>query len=462
MYDSLLNDFFNHLVESATQKAAEKTAEVLVDGIFDSFQGSSSSSTVPIITNNKSKGKIEKIWLDYDTQQDSERGILIHLNFNVDNLKDVKCRAVAYFYFKNGAALKDLNSSYYSADGQVCAGKDFTPGYEGSIYKDFMLFMPYDELHVSEGKHELKFHINLYEQVTKSEIARSNDYQFRCTYLDNQPKGTFNKTWVDFDVVEAGIRGMRIHFNFQVDNVKNSKCQATAFFYSDDGNHLKDNNKNYCSTSGQVCTSDDFTPGYKNSLYEDLSLFMPYDELHLGGDHGLTFRIRLFDRSKQTDIAWSEDYYFFYFVDGEITIGEEEAIDTMSVLQVLIARQLGIEASEISPETNFVELLGTSLSKSKKIISSIEKNLNFKFNYDDPDEIGVLEELDTLEALTLFVIFKRKLPQLAQNPVPISTEVEKVVIPCPKCAQKLRAPGNRGKLTLTCPKCKHSWQWVPI
>jgi hypothetical protein len=462
MYDSLINDFFNHLLESATEKAAEKTAEVLVDGIFNSFQSSPSNKTAPVITNNKYKGKIEKIWLDYDAQQDNKRGVLIHFKFDVDNLKDVKCRAVAYFYFKNGTALKDLNSSYYSTDGQVCVSKDFTPGYEESIYKDFMLFMPYDELHVSEGKHELKFHINLYEQVTKSEIARSNDHHFRYTYLDNQPKGIFKKIWVDFDIVEAGIRGMRIHLNFQVDNIKDSKCQATAFFYSDDGNHLKDSNKNYCSTSGQVCTSDDFTPGYKNAIYEDLSLFMPYNELHLEGEHGLTFRIRLFDRSKQTDVAWSEDYFFYYFVDGEMTIGEEEAIDTMSMLQVLIARQIGIEASEISPDTNFVELLGTSLSKSKKIVSSIEKNLNLKFDYDDPDEISILEDLDTLEALTLFVIFKRKLPQLAQNPVLISTEVEKVIVPCPKCAQKLRVPRNRGKLTLTCPKCKHSWQWVPI
>ncbi|MBD2385236.1 hypothetical protein [Cylindrospermum sp. FACHB-282] len=41
-----------------------------------------------------------------------------------------------------------------------------------------------------------------------------------------------------------------------------------------------------------------------------------------------------------------------------------------------------------------------------------------------------------------------------------TTEPEKVIIPCPKCSQKLRAPSNLGQLNLTCPKCKHSWSWV--
>lgn len=42
-----------------------------------------------------------------------------------------------------------------------------------------------------------------------------------------------------------------------------------------------------------------------------------------------------------------------------------------------------------------------------------------------------------------------------------TTQSEKVVTACPSCSQKLRAPNNLGKLNLTCPKCKHSWSWVP-
>lgn len=42
-----------------------------------------------------------------------------------------------------------------------------------------------------------------------------------------------------------------------------------------------------------------------------------------------------------------------------------------------------------------------------------------------------------------------------------TTQPEKVITLCPNCSQKLRAPIHLGQVNLTCPKCKHSWLWVP-
>lgn len=42
-----------------------------------------------------------------------------------------------------------------------------------------------------------------------------------------------------------------------------------------------------------------------------------------------------------------------------------------------------------------------------------------------------------------------------------SPNTDKVVTSCPSCSQKLHAPSHLGKLILTCPKCKHRWQWQP-
>jgi hypothetical protein len=36
-----------------------------------------------------------------------------------------------------------------------------------------------------------------------------------------------------------------------------------------------------------------------------------------------------------------------------------------------------------------------------------------------------------------------------------------VVLPCPVCGRRLRAPADRGTLWLTCPACHHRWAWVP-
>ncbi len=42
-----------------------------------------------------------------------------------------------------------------------------------------------------------------------------------------------------------------------------------------------------------------------------------------------------------------------------------------------------------------------------------------------------------------------------------SHQSSKKVLTCPCCSQALRAPTDRGRLNLTCPKCQHSWQWEP-
>ncbi|HEY9834099.1 MAG TPA: hypothetical protein V6D26_26335 [Stenomitos sp.] len=38
---------------------------------------------------------------------------------------------------------------------------------------------------------------------------------------------------------------------------------------------------------------------------------------------------------------------------------------------------------------------------------------------------------------------------------------EQLITLCPICSQKLRTPSHLGELQLTCPKCRHSWQWNP-
>jgi hypothetical protein len=86
----------------------------------------------------------------------------IHAKFDVDNVKDIPCRAAAYFYFNSGGKLTSNSNSYGTSDGQVCVSDGFTPPHEGTMYNNFELFMPYGELNMADGKHDLKFYIKLY------------------------------------------------------------------------------------------------------------------------------------------------------------------------------------------------------------------------------------------------------------------------------------------------------------
>jgi hypothetical protein len=112
------------------------------------------------------KGRFIDIRVDYNVYESGQEGMgmRIHTKFSVDNLKGIPCRATAYFHFSSGEKLRDFNNSYRATDGQVVVSSDFTPNNDYMIYKDFTLFMPYSELHMADGKYNLKFDVQLYVQ----------------------------------------------------------------------------------------------------------------------------------------------------------------------------------------------------------------------------------------------------------------------------------------------------------
>ncbi len=93
-------------------------------------------------------------------------------------------------------------------------------------------------------------------------------------------------------------KGMLIHVKFSVTGMKGLEGRATAYFYMQTGDRLKDLNGEYTTTDGQVSTGKSFTPKDDIMQYDDLQLFMPYDELELGpGSYDLKFHVELWDRA---------------------------------------------------------------------------------------------------------------------------------------------------------------------
>jgi hypothetical protein len=64
----------------------------------------------------------------------------------------------------------------------VVVSERITPPYANTSFTDYVLFMPYSELHLSnQGKYDLKFLIYLYDPVFEREIARGGDVLFSIT-----------------------------------------------------------------------------------------------------------------------------------------------------------------------------------------------------------------------------------------------------------------------------------------
>lgn len=120
----------------------------------------------------------EKIWVDFDEYEGDEKGMRMHFKFNIEHHKDKQCRLIVYFEFEDGTELKDYNNSYGTINGNVSVGQDFEPGFDDAVYDDLEVFMPYDELHLSEGNSDLRFCASLYDMTTITEITQSDYYLF--------------------------------------------------------------------------------------------------------------------------------------------------------------------------------------------------------------------------------------------------------------------------------------------
>jgi hypothetical protein len=128
----------------------------------------------------------------------------------------------------------------------------------------------------------------------------------------SRPKGAIQQVWTDHNVFEGGQKGMRIHAKFTVDNYKDIKCRMTAYFYFANGDKLKDYNGAYKTDDGQVSVGKDFNPTYVNAIYNDYTVFLPYDELHLGtGKFSLKYQVKLYRQGGE--FFASSEYQTFTF-----------------------------------------------------------------------------------------------------------------------------------------------------
>ncbi len=152
----------------------------------------------------------------------------------------------------------------------------------------------------------------LYDQCAYLGILKAYGNNVKASYLLNnlidnrnqstnyvgraQASGAFNKIWLEFNLYSGDIKGMDIHVDFSISGCRERSCKLLVWFYQGNGNKLKDFNEKYTTTDGQVCVSRTFQPKYDDTRFEDFTIFMPYDELHVNvkGTHEIKFIIGMF------------------------------------------------------------------------------------------------------------------------------------------------------------------------
>jgi hypothetical protein len=265
------------------------------------------------------------MWVEYGVTVESEYGMTMHVDFTANGLKGTEVVLAAYFQYTNNPEefLPDRNQRYYTVGGSVAASTKITPQYDASVFTDVQVFIPYAELDLDAGTHELTINLQLVYPVGKGgTIAWLKQHDIIYTQQDESrgapspgatinksssakakpavttgPRATFDKMWVDHNVKgESGQTGLLIHLKFVTYDMKDVEADVAVFFDHNDGTGvpLKDKNNKYRSRMGNVAVFKTIYPGYATAYYDDLQLFMPYEEFDLGaGKHPLSFEAML-------------------------------------------------------------------------------------------------------------------------------------------------------------------------
>ena len=123
---------------------------------------------------SQATAKIENIWQTHHVVKDNEQGMNIHIKFSFTDMLNKTGRCSVYFYSATGSVLEDTNQRFRSANGQVSTGVPFTPNITDGIYNNFVLFIPYAELHLPSGRHDIKFDVTIFDDnrqpITQSDF----------------------------------------------------------------------------------------------------------------------------------------------------------------------------------------------------------------------------------------------------------------------------------------------------
>ncbi|MFI5128941.1 MAG: M12 family metallopeptidase [Chitinophagales bacterium] len=192
-------------------------------------------------------------------------------------------------------------------------------------YSVTMTNKSYDPKSIMHYPVSANFTLDGYSVGANYDLSESDKKLIAELYPFNKEVSLENKTtlWsklqdlnIEYNITENGKLGMKIKQNFLIYNAQNSKCIMAVYFYNaDDGKALEDNDGIQASADGKVAAYTTFTPAYQNTQFNDLSVFMPYDELELGnGIFRLKCYVALFDPNLK--VITSSGYQYFTYSNG--------------------------------------------------------------------------------------------------------------------------------------------------
>ena len=229
--------------------------------------------------------------------------VLVRAVVKAEHLKGQKVSLQARFLFSGGNALRDYDRLYRSPKGEVMAEGTDTPKYDSTTFRDWTLRIPVSQLHIT-GTARVYARLSVVRGGLT--LATRNTPVFTVVASTRKPpppqtrSATVNKVWVTHNARLGKDLGLNVHVSMVVKGCQGIPVTVSAWFWTSQGAALRDFDGRSRSATGQVSSSATVTPRYASSNFSDVSLFIPYEQLHLAfGQHALGVNVGVFRGGKQ-------------------------------------------------------------------------------------------------------------------------------------------------------------------
>jgi len=223
----------------------------------------------------------------------------VRLNASVvlDNLVGKDVRLQARFYFADGTPLRDFDTHYRASDGLVMSENKVTPKYPRTQVPDMQVWIPIQQLHLSPGRHQLMGSLTVWSAGRA--LASRSTQVFSVGGTSGVPalraSAAVQNTWVTHNQRVGRQLGLLVHSRLTISGMQNRPVSVVAWFWSANGQILRDFDRTYAAANGQVSASINVTPKFPVANFPDCAIFIPYDQLHLArGTHNLTVKVGVF------------------------------------------------------------------------------------------------------------------------------------------------------------------------
>lgn len=211
--------------------------------------------------------------------------------------------------------------------------------------------------------------------------------------------------WVNYDQLQEGKKGLLVHIKLSVYGMKDIDCSVAIYFLYGFEKPVKDKNQKFYTAAGNVAIYKDIKPIYDDAVFNDLQIFMPYDELELDpGSHKLKMDID-FTYSDGTRIQHLKYYDFNYTQPGSNskTVSKTTVTDVansgltkkevLSKVINIVAEGLNIKPETIKLQNSFMKDLDADLMEVALIFMDINEKFGVKIPNKEQAEITTVQQL---------------------------------------------------------------------